>query len=109
VGTASLGVISDAPSGTNANYTVAGQMAAGVRFIELSPAAAGCVITGLQAGTNGQDVTITCLTASGLTLNALDGTSLGANQFRLPANFTLSQYNSQTFKYSTAIGLWVAT
>jgi len=77
-----------------------------VRFIDLSPTGT-CVITGLQAGYDGQDVTITNLTTNQLTLNTLSGSSSGANQFRLVGNYLLNQYDSLTFKYSASLSVWV--
>lgn len=107
VATGPTQVAADTPSGAQNNYTVNGQMGPTIGFIELSPTA-NCNITGLEAGFDGQIALITNLVNTAtVTLNALNSASAGLNRFRLPANRDLTQYNSQAFKYSAAIGLWV--
>ena len=102
------GVATDNPTGFQANYTIAGAMGADIGFADLNASGA-CIITGITAGFDGQILTITNLNGSNqITLNALDSTSLPANQFRLPSNVTLVQYQGQTFRYSVTIGCWVA-
>ena len=102
------GVASDTPSGTQNDYTVAGQMGSSIGFVELTPTT-NVILTGLQAGFDGQVVTITNLTGTyTVTLNTLNNGSQAANQFRLPSNLVLAQYVGQTFQYSANIGLWVA-
>jgi hypothetical protein len=101
-------VIHAAPAlGENDNYTAGAQMSATVGFVDLTPTAV-CNITGLQAGSDGQLVIITNLSSFAMTLNALNAGSAAANQFRMAADFILTQNNSKTFKYSVAIGKWVA-
>jgi hypothetical protein len=102
-----VGVAAGVPAaGENDNYAIGGLMGALIGFAELTPTA-NANITGLQAGFNGQIITITNLSAFTLTLNALNAGSVPANQFRLPKDLDLTQNNSQTFKYSTTIGKWV--
>lgn len=106
--TGPLGVAVDAPSGTQNNYTVGGEFNPLIGFIDITPIA-NCNITGLQAGVDGQLVIITNLSPNfTATLNALNGGSLLANQFRMVADFILPQNNGKSFKYSATIGKWVA-
>jgi hypothetical protein len=101
-------VLVGAPNpGENDNYNVNGQMGPTVGFVDLTPTAA-CNITGLQAGFDGQMVTITNRTTFQVTLNALNVGSLAVNQFRMVGDFILPQYNGKSFKYSATLGLWVA-
>jgi hypothetical protein len=81
-------------------------MGATIGFIDLTPPST-CVITGLVAGFNGQMVTITNLSANSLTLNALDGSSAAANQFRMVGNTGLGLNNGATYRYSTTIAKWI--
>jgi hypothetical protein len=101
------GVAEDTPSGTVNNYTVNGQMSASIGFIELTPTSI-TEITGLQAGFDGQIVTITNLSPTNvISLQVLNSGSLAANQFRYTNNINLVQYTSQSWQYSASIGLWV--
>lgn len=105
--TGPTGVVEAVPvTGANNNYAPSG-FGATTGFLELTPAGI-ANISGLLAGYDGQIVTITNLSAYLLTLNALNGGSLVANQFRMAADADLTQYNGRTFKYSATIGLWVA-
>lgn len=100
-------VITGVPNaGANNNYTVNGQMGPAVGFVDLTPTAV-CNITGLEAGFDGQMVTITNLSTYAMTLNALNSGSLAANQFRMAADFILTQNNSKSFKYSATLAIWV--
>lgn len=102
------GVAAASPAaGENDNYTVSGEMGPTIGFADLTPAG-NCNITGLEAGFNGQIITITNLSAFVMVLNALNSGSLATNQFRMFGDLSLSQNNGQTFKYSTTIGKWVA-
>jgi hypothetical protein len=92
--------------GANNDYTVNGQMGPAVGFIDLTPTAP-CTITGLQAGTDGQIVTLTNLTGIAATFEPLNNGSAPANQFRMANSVTLAQYDSQSFRYSTSIGMWI--
>lgn len=107
--TGPTGVATDTPSGTVNNYTVNGEFGPTIGFVDLTPTA-NVLVTGMEAGFDGQIATYTNLAGGGftVTLGALNGGSLLMNQFRLPANRILNQYNSQSFKYSATIGLWVA-
>jgi len=106
--TGPVGVATDAPSGANNNYTANNEFGPLIGFIDLTPPT-NCNITGLMAGFDGQIVTITNL-APGVTvtLNALNGGSVLANQFRMVADFLLPTNNSKSFRYSATIGKWVA-
>lgn len=77
-----------------------------IGFMDLTPTA-NCNITGVTSGTDGQMLIITNLSAFTLTLNALNSGSSSGNQFRMVADFNLSQNNGATFKYSATIGKWV--
>ena len=103
-----VGVVAGAPTaGANNNYSAGALFGATTGFLDLTLSAPSN-LTGLIAGSNGQMVTITNLSAFNLTLNALNAGSLAANQFRLPADLILTQNNAQSFRYSTTIGKWVA-
>jgi len=106
--TGATGVAAAVPApGANNNYTASALMKPSIGFLELTPTAV-CNITGIQAGVDGQIVIITNLSAFAMTLNALNGGSAAPNQFRMAADFILTQNNGKAFKYSATIGLWVA-
>lgn len=103
------GVAADAPNGTVNDYTVGGEMNASIGFIELTPSG-NAIINGLQAGFDGQPIIISNLSATfTVTLEPLNGGSLSANQFRLAAPLVITQYQTQAFEYSGAIGVWIPT
>lgn len=78
-----------------------------VGFLDITPTGT-VVITGIEAGEDGQYLVVTNLSGSQtVTLNTLDGGSMPANQLRLPANLTLVQNNGITLRYSKILGLWV--
>lgn len=105
--TGPTGVIQGLPAvGANDNYFPTG-FGATTGFLDLTLVGVSN-ITGLIAGYDGQIVTITNLSTHELTLNALNAGSQVANQFRMPADFILTQNNGKTFKYSATIGKWVA-
>lgn len=105
--TGPIGVVNAVPAtGANNDYDPAG-FDATTGFLELTPTG-DCNISGLVAGYNGQLVIITNLSAHVITLNALNGASQAANQFRMVGDIALGQNNGQAFKYSTPIGKWVA-
>lgn len=105
--TGPTGVVASIPAtGANNDYAPSG-FGATTGFLDLTAAGA-ANITGISAGYDGQIITITNLSASPLTLNALNGGSQGANQFRMVADTILTQNNGKTFKYSATIGKWVA-
>jgi hypothetical protein len=108
VPTGPIGVVNAVPAaGANNNYSAGGLFGAPTGFLDLTPAA-NCNITGLLAGFDGQIVVITNLSGFILTLNANNGGSLAANQFRMVADFIIPLNNSKSFKYSSTIGKWVA-
>ena len=105
--TGPTGVVAAVPvTGENNDYAPAG-FGAPTGFLDLTPAGV-ANITGLTAGYDGQLIVITNLSANALTLNALNGGSQMANQFRMVADIILGQNNGQTFKYSATIAKWVA-
>lgn len=77
-------------------------------FLDITANAAGSTLTGLDGDSDGQIVTITNVSANLLTLASLTGSSAG-NQFRLGTNLGLLQYGRQTFRYSSALAVWVPT
>lgn len=84
-------------------------LALGTGFLDLNPSAGASDLTGISSTnvTDGQFLVITNVNASNaVTLKAFDVSSALANRFRSPADFTLLQYNSVTFRYSVAIGMW---
>lgn len=95
--TLAAGTVSDLP------------LSLGVGFLDLNPSAGATDLTGIAATNvaNGQSLVITNVNASNaVTLKAFDVGSALANRFRAPADFTLLQYNSVTFRYSSAVGMW---
>lgn len=105
--TGPIGVIVGLPAvGANNNYAPTG-FGAVTGFLDLMLVGVSN-ITGLLAGYDGQLLIITNLSTYEVTLNALSGASQAPNQFRMAADFVLTQNNSKTFKYSATIGKWVA-
>jgi hypothetical protein len=102
-GTSTLQTIVPTP-GPSDNYPIN----FGIGFLDINPTGGACNITGMTAGFDGQLVTVTNIHASNsVTLNALNGGSSAPNQFRMAADMTLLQYSSLTFRYSSAIAMWV--
>lgn len=93
-------------AGTTHNYQPT-NWGPSVDVLDIDASAGNATITGLKAGYNGQRVVVTNVGTSVLTLAAL-GSSLPANQFRLPTDYTLLQYMSLQLQYSTGAGLWIA-
>lgn len=102
------GVAAAVPApGANNDYTATGQMGVTIAFMDLTPAGTSN-ITGVISGFDGQELTITNLSGNSLTINALNAGSQSQNQFRMPADVALVQYQGISFKYSATIGKWVA-
>lgn len=81
----------------------------GVGFLDLDPSAGATDLTGIDTTnvTDGQFLVITNVNASNpVTLKAFDVGSAPTARFRAPADFTLLQYNSVTFRFSSAVGMW---
>lgn len=81
----------------------------GVGFLDLNPSAGAADLTGIATAnvTDGQFLVITNVNASNaVTLKAFDVGSAPSARFRAPADFTLLQYNSVTFRFSSAVGMW---
>lgn len=77
-------------------------------FLELDTTAGDAVVTGITPpALNGQIIIVSNTGANLLTLAALNGGSVAANQVRLPADLTLTQYGGVTLRYSTALALWI--
>lgn len=106
--TGPVGSVVGAPvAGPNNDYNAEGQFGAVVGFLDLNSAGP-CNVSGVTAGFNGQILIITNISPFLATLNKLSAASSPFNQFRMPDDFFLSQYDGKSFKYSTAIGKWVA-
>lgn len=93
-----------AAAGNNNNVVIT---SVAISFFDVNTAAGIAALTGLLALFDGQIITITNIGANLLTLTALSGLSLAANQFRLPANIGLVTNSSYTLRYSSTIGKWV--
>lgn len=105
--TGPVGVIVGLPAiGANNDFAPAG-FGATTGFLDLMLVGVSN-LTGLTAGYDGQLLIITNLSTYELTLNALNGGSQVANQFRMQADYILTQNNGKSFKYSATIGKWVA-
>ena len=79
-----------------------------IGFLDITPSGSGVIITGIEAGEDGQYLVITNLSGSNtVQLNTLSGSSLAQNQMRLPGNLILVQNNGVTLRYSKFLGLWV--
>jgi hypothetical protein len=92
--------------GTYNNYTPSG-FDGSIGFLDITPTGS-VIITGIEAGEDGQYLVITNLSGSQtVTLNSLSGSSLAQNQLRLPGNLVLVQNNGLTLRYSKTLGLWV--
>lgn len=82
-------------------------LTAGVGILDVTANVAGSTLTGMAAGYDGQEVTVSNLHASGLlTLAAMTGSS-ATNRYRLAGDLTLLFRQSQTFKYSASLAVWV--
>lgn len=84
-------------------------LALGTGFLDLNPSAGAADLTGIATTnvTDGQFLVITNVNASNaVTLKAFDTGSQPTARFRAPADFTLLQYNSVTFRFSSVIGMW---
>lgn len=93
-------------AGTTHNYTPTG-WGPSVDVLDINASSGDATITGLLAGYNGQRVVVTNVGSSTLILAAL-GSSLPANQFRLPVDYYLLTNMSVQLQYSTGAGLWIA-
>lgn len=74
---------------------------------DVNTAAGDVNITGITAGSDGQILTVTNTGANLLTLMALNGGSIGANQFRFAADLSIPQNDSLTIRYIAAVGKWL--
>jgi hypothetical protein len=74
---------------------------------DINTAAGVANFTGAIAQRDGQRVTFCNVGVNNLTFNALNSGSSGANQFRLPSDLALVQYQSLTLQYSAGAGVWV--
>jgi hypothetical protein len=93
-------------AGTYNDYTPSG-FDGSVGFLDISPTGT-VIITGIDAGEDGQYLIVTNLSGSQtVQLNSLDGGSLAQNQLRLPGNLVLVQNNGVCLRYSASLGLWV--
>ncbi|MGH9780198.1 MAG: hypothetical protein ACRD33_00130 [Candidatus Acidiferrales bacterium] len=82
----------------------------GVGRLDVDTTAGAATFTGLIAGADGQGLIISNIGANLLTLDALSGSSLAANQFRAPGNIALIENQSQLFVYyAGSVNKWVAS
>jgi hypothetical protein len=95
------------PAGTSHDLNPSG-WGPSIDVLDVDISAGNAVVTGLQAGYNGQRVVITPVNGGSntLTLAALTG-SAPANQFRVPADMIFLNNNSIQLQYSTGVGLWL--
>jgi hypothetical protein len=82
-------------------------VAATTGFVDVDTTGGDVTFTGMTAGANGQLVKVSNTGPNLLNLNSLDGGSLAANQYRLPASLSFTQYGGQSFRYSTVAALWI--
>lgn len=103
------GLLSDTiGAGTTNNYNPTG-FDSTIGFLDIDPSSGDATITGIQAGQDGQLLSVTNTNASNsLTLNSMDGGSSSNNRIRLPTNITLTQFMTLLLRYSGSLGLWVA-
>lgn len=93
------------PSGDSSDLA----LALGIGFLDLNPSTGAANLTGIDATnvSDGQFLVITNVNASNsVTIKAFDIGSAPTSRFRAPTDFTLLQYGSVTFRYSSAIGMW---
>lgn len=94
------------PAGTYNNFSPTG-FDATVGYLDITPSGA-VVITGIEAGEDGQYLVVTNLSGSNtLQLNSLDAGSLAQNRMRLPGNISLVPNNGICLRYSKQLLLWV--
>lgn len=96
------------PTGTTSDFA----LNLGVGFLDLDPTTGAANLTGIAPAnvTDGQLLVITNLNSSNsVTVKAFDVSSAANARFRMPADFTLVQYNPLTVRYSSAVGMWVLT
>lgn len=80
-----------------------------VGFLDITPSGS-VVITGIEAGEDGQYLVVTNLSGTqSLILNSLDSGSLAQNQLRLPGNLSLVLNNGVCLRYSKTLGLWTVS
>lgn len=93
------------PAGTTSDLA----LSLGAGFLDLNPSAGAADLTGISPANvgDGQFLVITNTNSSNaVTLKAFDIGSAANARFRSPADFTLLQYNSVTFRYSYSVGMW---
>jgi hypothetical protein len=100
--------ITNAPaSGVINNFAPAG-FGAGVGRLDVDTTAGNVELTGLTAGTDGQLLNVRNTGANNLILDSLNGGSAAANQFELPGQMYIPQYDSILLcYYGGAINKWV--
>jgi hypothetical protein len=94
-------------AGTYNDYAPAG-FNGSVGFLDITPSGGNVVLTGIEAGADGQYLVVTNLSGSNtVTIDSLNVGSLAQNRVRLPGNITLIQNNGICLRYSAALSLWV--
>jgi hypothetical protein len=92
------------PAGATHNLSIT----ADVGFLDLNASSGASNVTGIEAGYDGQIITVTSRNASNnVTLNRLNTGSLAANRIRLSSDVTLFQDQGISLRYSTALSLWI--
>lgn len=92
------------PAGATNNITITPL----IGFLELNANVAASNVTGIQAGFDGQIITVTSRNAANnVTLNRLHAGSDVANRLRLSADLALFQDQGISLRYSSALALWI--
>jgi hypothetical protein len=94
-------------AGTYNDYAPVG-FSGSVGFLDITPSGGNVILTGIEAGADGQYLVVSNLSGSNtVTLDSLNAGSLAQNRMRLPGNISLSQNNGICLRYSAALSLWV--
>lgn len=75
--------------------------------LDIDTTAGNVNITGFLAQRHNQTLYISNIGVNALTINALNGGSLAANQLRAVGDFVLGQYATLTIRYSSGAGKWL--
>lgn len=76
--------------------------------LQVTTNAAGSTLTGIAAGSDGQVLVITNVSANDLTLSPEDAGSAAANRLAINGPQVLGQYQSLMFLYDATIARWTA-
>lgn len=75
--------------------------------LDIDTTAGNVNITGILAQRHNQTLYISNIGPNTLTLDALNGGSVAANQLRMQGDYALSQYGSLTIRYSAGVSKWL--